>query len=103
MSKGRGRFGRRARDSQLAAINARIFGSSGPPRAPRRKPRLDGLAYAIAEATRPGMGKRRLRWTARAALAGAILAATLVFAGQAFAVHDLGLFELYGNATSGQS
>ena len=60
---------------------------------------MSDLNRGLVSAGQRNQAARRRRWAVRSAFASVVLMASIILGGQAFAVHDLDLFELDRNAT----
>ncbi len=92
---------RREREGHLLASHERIFGSTNDHPGRPKDSWSFSAGPARTEVARP-RNRRAMRrsWAVRTSFGFVVLMASLIFGSQAFAVHDLHLFELDENATN---
>src|SRR6266508_593797 len=92
---------RRERERHLLASHERIFGSTNDHPGRPKDSWSFSAGPARTEVARP-RNRRAMRrsWAVRTSFGFVVLMASLIFGSQAFAVHDLHLFELDENATN---
>src|SRR6266540_6712490 len=90
---------RRERERHLLASHERIFGSTNDHPGRPKDSWSFSAGPARSEVARPRNRRAKRRsWAVRTSFGFVVLMASLIFGSQAFAVHDLDLFELDRNA-----